>query len=284
MDKSGKADGILPRMKPIPVLAVALLLCTVTGASPQSKAMMPYDHIHLIEPAAEASVWWEKNIPGGRRHPEGPDRIIYGAVRLVFQGGRATGGSQGSVTEHLGFSVADLDAKMRELAAINTKVVEPVKNVPGLYKTALIEDPWGTQIQLVQDPELLGFHHVQLRMPDTEAGYAWFLDKFGGERTKMKGQVDAVKYGGGGFSTVYVLIARGESVASQGRAIDHLGWRSTAPINDTKTMLEGKQVQITSQPRPLTLPNGPGANFFFILGPSGTRIEIVERPGLKPGE
>ena len=49
-------------------------------------------------------------------------------------------------------------------------------------------------------------------------------------------------------------------------------------------MLEGKQVQITSQPRPLTLPNGPGANFFFILGPSGTRIEIVERPGLKPGE
>ena len=92
--KSGKADGILPRMKPIPVLAVALLLCTVTGASPQSKAMMPYDHIHLIEPAAEASVWWEKNIPGGRRHPEGPDRLIYGAVRLVFQGGRATGGSQ----------------------------------------------------------------------------------------------------------------------------------------------------------------------------------------------
>jgi hypothetical protein len=121
-------------------------------------------------------------------------------------------------------------------------------------------------------------------MPDTEAGFAWFLEKFGGERTKMKGQVDAVKYGGGGFSTVYILIQRGESVASQGRAIDHLGWRSTAPINDTKTMLEGKQVQITSQPRPLTLPNGPSANFFFILGPSGTRIEIVERPGLKPGE
>src|SRR5437016_11653816 len=105
-------------MKPIPVLALVLFLGTVSGAAAQSKPMMPYDHIHLIAPAAEASAWWEKNIPGGRRHPEGPDRLIYGAVRLVFQGGRATGGSQGTVTEHLGFSVVDLDAKMRELAAI----------------------------------------------------------------------------------------------------------------------------------------------------------------------
>lgn len=263
----------------------ALMLGIAGIAGAQTKAMLPYDHIHLNEPAAEASVWWEKNIPGGRRITEAPDRIMYGAVRLMFLGARSSGGSQGSVIEHLGFSVADLDAKMRELAAINTKVIEPVKNVAGLYKTALIESPWGTQIQLVQDPELLGLHHVQLRLPDTEAAFAWLLDKFGGERTKMKGQVDSVKYAGtGGFTTVYIVVARGESVPSQGRAIDHIGWRSTATINETKAMLEGKQVQLTSQPRPLNLPNGPTINYFYVAGPSGTRIEIVERPGLKPGE
>ena len=49
-------------------------------------------------------------------------------------------------------------------------------------------------------------------------------------------------------------------------------------------MLEANQVQLTSQPRPLTLPGGPPINYFYIAGPSGTRIEIVERPGLKPGE
>lgn len=264
--------------------SVVLILCAATLASAQTK-MMPYDHIHLNEPAAEASVWWEKNIPGARRITEAPDRLMFGAVRLMFLGARSSGGSQGSVIEHLGFSVADLDAKMRELAAINTKVIEPVKNVAGLYKTALIESPWGTQIQLVQDPELLGLHHVQLRLPDTEAAYAWLLDKFGGERTKIKGQLDSVKYAGtGGFTTVYILVARGESVPSQGRAIDHIGWRSTATINETKTTLEGKQVQLTSQPRPLNLPNGPTINYFYVAGPSGTRIEIVERPGLKPGE
>lgn len=267
------------------LFAFALVVGASAIAGAQSRAMLPYDHIHLNEPAAEASVWWEKNMPGGRRITEAPDRIMYGAVRMMFLSARSSGGSQGSVIEHLGFSVADLDAKMRDLAAINTKVIEPVKSVPGLYKTALIESPWGTRIQLVQDPDLLGLHHVQLRLPDTEAAYAWLLDKFGGERTKIKGQLDSVKYAGtGGFSTVYVVIEKGESVPSQGRAIDHIGWRSTATINETKAMLEGKQVQLTSQPRPLNLPGGPPINYFYVAGPSGTRIEIVERPGLKPGE
>lgn len=267
------------------VLTFGLFIAVTAIVGAQSRAMLPYDHIHLNEPAAEASVWWEKNMPGGRRITEAPDRIMYGAVRMMFLSARSSGGSQGSVIEHLGFSVADLDAKMRDLAAINTKVIEPVKSVPGLYKTALIESPWGTRIQLVQDPDLLGLHHVQLRLPDTEAAYAWLLDKFGGERTKIKGQLDSVKYAGtGGFSTVYVVIEKGESVPSQGRAIDHIGWRSTATINETKAMLEGKQVQLTSQPRPLNLPGGPPINYFYVAGPSGTRIEIVERPGLKPGE
>jgi catechol 2,3-dioxygenase-like lactoylglutathione lyase family enzyme len=264
-------------------LAAVAAIASIAGA--QTKGMLPYDHIHLNEPAAEASVWWEKNIPGGRRITEAPNRIMYGAVRLMFLGAKSSGGSRGSVIEHLGFSVADLDATMRELAAINTKVIEPVTNVPGLYKTALIESPWGTEIQLVQDPELLGLHHVQLRAPDPESGYSWLLDKFGGERTKIKGQLDAVKYPGtGGFTTVYVFLARGDSVPSQGRAIDHLGWRSIATINDTKAMLESKQVQLTTQPRPLTLPGGPPINFFYVAGPNGARIEIVERPGLQPGQ
>ncbi|MSO45401.1 MAG: hypothetical protein EXQ59_01350 [Acidobacteria bacterium] len=265
--------------------AAALVLATTGVAGAQTRATIPYDHIHLLEPAAEASAWWEKNIPGGRRITESPNRIMYGAVRLMFLGGKQTGPSLGSVIEHLGFSVPDLDAKMRELAAINTKVIEPVKDVPGLYKTALIESPWGTQIQLVQDPQLLGLHHVLLRSPDPEAAYGWLLDKFGGERTKIKGQVDSVVYAGvPGFSTVYIIIARGESVPSQGRAIDHIGWRSMATIVETKAMLEAKQVQLTSQPTPLTLPAGPPINFFYVAGPNGARIEIVERPGLKPGE
>lgn len=262
----------------------ALLIAAAAPARPQT-TMLPFDHIHLNEPAAEASQWWEKNIPGGRRITEAPNRIMYGAVRLMFLSPRSSGGSDGSVIEHLGFSVPDLDATMRALAAIDTKVIEAVKETPGLYKTAMIESPWGTRVQLVQDPELLGLHHVQLRSPDPEAMYAWLLDKFGGERSKLKGRIDAVKYAGiPGFTTVYIVAAKGSSAPSTGRVIDHIGWRSMGTIAETKAMLEGKSVQLTSQPSPLNLPNGPSINFFYVAGPDGTRIELVERPGLKPGQ
>src|SRR5258707_90172 len=141
----------------------------------------------MKRPAPQASNGWEKNFRGGRRITEAPNRIMYGAVRLMFLGPRSSGGSDGSVIEHLGFSVPDLDATMRALAAIDTKVIEPVKNTPGLYKTAMIESPWGTRVQLVQDPDLVGLHHVQLRGADPDAMLKWLIEKFGGERTKLKG-------------------------------------------------------------------------------------------------
>jgi catechol 2,3-dioxygenase-like lactoylglutathione lyase family enzyme len=263
---------------------IAVLAAFAGPASAQTRANLPYDHIHVNEPAEEGSQWWETHF-GGTRIDEAPNRIMYGSTRLMFLSPRSQGGSDGSVIEHLGFSVSDIEAKMRELAAVNTKVIEPLKDVPGLYKTALIEDPWGTRVQIVQDPEQLGLHHVQLRAPDPEAVYGWILDKFGGERTKIKGQVDSVRTASvPGYSRVWVIVARGESVPSQGRAIDHIGWRSTGPADETKAMLENKNVELTSQPRPLNLPNGPSINFFYVAGPNGARIELVERPGLPPGK
>src|SRR5437868_9453330 len=117
-------------------ITAALMVGIASAPRGQAKATLPYDHIHLNEPAAEASIWWEKNIPGGRRITEAPDRIMYGAVRLMFLGGQSTGASQGSVIEHIGFSVSDIDETMRQLTAINTKVIEPLRSVPGLYRTA----------------------------------------------------------------------------------------------------------------------------------------------------
>src|SRR5262245_28700086 len=88
-------------------------------AAPSSAQTMPFDHIHVNEPAEEASQWWEKNIPGARRIAEAPNRLMYGSVRLMFLTPRSSGGSDGSVIEHIGFSVPDIAATMRALAASN---------------------------------------------------------------------------------------------------------------------------------------------------------------------
>jgi catechol 2,3-dioxygenase-like lactoylglutathione lyase family enzyme len=247
-------------------------------------ATMPYDHIHLNvpDPAAAAS-WYEQHF-GGKRITEAPDRLMFGSTRFMFLRKADAAPSAGSAIDHVGFSFPDLDAKMKAFEAAGIKVTSPARDVPGLFKLAFVEDPWGTRIEVVQDAELLGLHHLHLRAPDPDEAFTWLLAKFGGERTQLKGRIDAVKYSAGGFSTVWILVQKGEAVPSLGRAIDHIGWRSTGDLNKTIADLKAKGVEVTSEPRPLKLPGGPPINFSYVAGPAGARIELVERPGLKPGQ
>jgi len=71
---------------------------------------------------------------------------------------------------------------------------------------------------------------------------------------------------------------------SEGHAIDHIGWRSTGPLAKTIDGLRTEGVTVLTEPRPLPLTNGPTINYSYVAGPAGAKIEIVERPGIKPGD
>ncbi|MEO8048890.1 MAG: VOC family protein [Acidobacteriota bacterium] len=261
---------------------VCFALASATGTA--AAQTFPYDHIHLNVPdPAAAATWYEKYFDG-RRLSEGPDRLMFGSTRFLFMRKADAKPSSGSALDHLGFSFPDLDAKMKEFEAAGIKIVTPTRDAPGLFKLAFVEDPWGTRIEVVQDPELLGLHHVHMRGPDTNEVLDWMQAKFGGERSKLKGRIDGVRYSAPGFSTLWILVQRGDAEPSEGRAIDHIGFRSVGPLAKTIDGLRAKGVTITSEPKPLAMKSGPGVNFSYVAGPAGARIEIVERPGLKPGE
>src|SRR5499427_777860 len=161
-------------------LTVAALLVVASLPSAQTAAW-PYDHVHLLVPdTAAAANWYEKNF-GGKRITEAPDRLMYGSTRFMFIRSANAKPSAGSAIDHVGFSVRDVDAKFKELEANGVKIVQPVRDVPGLFKLGFVEDPWGTRIEIVQDPTKLGLHHVHLRGPDTAAVLAFYKDRFGGE-------------------------------------------------------------------------------------------------------
>src|SRR5579863_977918 len=77
---------------------------------------------------------------GGRRIAEGPDRIMFGSTRLLFLKKADAKPSSGSAVDHIGFSFADLDAKMKEFEAAGIKLVTPVRDVPGCSSS----DSWKT--------------------------------------------------------------------------------------------------------------------------------------------
>jgi len=253
-------------------LMLSLVAAAAFAAPAAAADILPMlDHIHLNVPdQAKAVEWYQKNF-GGTPMTEAPDRLMFGDTRLIFLKNDKGQPSSGSALDHIGFSFAALDAKMKELEAAGVKVVTPVRDVQGLFKLGFVEDPWGTRIEVVQDSEKLGLHHVHLRAPDPAATLGWYKQKFGGDTGKLKDRIDGLRYAG-----VWLLVQRGDAVPSEGHAVDHIGWR-TANLAQTALQLKAQDVKFTSEPRPLRLASGTTVNFAYLDGPSGAKIELVQR-------
>jgi catechol 2,3-dioxygenase-like lactoylglutathione lyase family enzyme len=253
-------------------VAGALVALMVSSPMAQKAQILPIlDHIHLNVPDQGKGVeWYQKNF-GGQPTTEAPDRLMFGDTRLIFLRNDKGQPSTGSALDHIGFSVADLDAKMKEFEGAGVKIVTPAREVQGLFKLAFVEDPWGTSIEVVQDADKLGLHHVHLRTPDPAATLGWYKEKFGGETAKLKDRIDGVRLSG-----VWILAQRGDATPSEGHAIDHIGFR-TNDLAAKTTEFKGEGVKFTTEPRPLRLASGVTVNFAYLEGPSGAKIELVQR-------
>ena len=65
----------------------------------------------------------------------------------------------------------------------------------GDMQIGFVEDPWGTKIEIIDDPDLRGMHHLHLTSPDPEGTLDWYGENFGGERELWKGALPALDYG-----------------------------------------------------------------------------------------
>lgn len=244
------------------------LLLMVAFALPgaaQAPGGVPYDHIHLAVPDPDKAYdWYVRNLDG--EAGENPGRVVFEPfagrrplpVQLIFLRAPGAKPSEGSVIDAIGFSVADVAAKTRELEAAGARLVSP----------GVVVDPWGTKIELVNDVPGRGFHHVTLRVADPDATLRWFVAAFGGARTKMSGH-DALRYG-----RTYLVVTKGEGAApSQGRSIDHLGFGPSS-MDATSAALKMLGVKFTAEPA--AAPNQFGHRTAYVEAPGGIRIELVE--------
>ncbi len=287
-------------------LVVLLAWLALTPPAPAAAQVTdPFDHLHLAVPDVERAREWYIQHMGGNAG-ESPDTVAWGAwpadhplpIQLLFLLAPDAKPSAGSTIDHIGFSFADLDVKVAELRAADVTIVSPLTDVPGIGRQAVAEDPWGTKLVLLQDPDALGIHHVELRVPDPDASLRWYVDAFGGDRVKYRGVVDAIRYRDLG---VFYLFAVKDDRAepSAGRVLDHLGF---GPIDLDKVVnaLTAQGVKFISNPNPRL---NPGCHFVlgdgeavargvrrlycaqpdqlahrvvFIEGPGGVRIELVQ--------
>jgi catechol 2,3-dioxygenase-like lactoylglutathione lyase family enzyme len=260
-------------MRPFAAQAIYVITSVVfiAGSASAQTTTRLYDHVHMAVADPQAAAQWYHDHVGGEWVDGRTDRLLFGTTRIMFLRGQNRKPSAGGVIDHLGFSVADLGVTVDELESAGATVTTPERDVPGLFKLAFINDPWGVRLEFIEDTQHLGFHHVHLRSQDPESTYQWYEDQFGGVRLNLRGRLEGILYPG----NVWLLVQRGETFPSREGVIDHIGWRApeTAP---TVADLVTKGVELTSQPREMTLPNGM-IEYFYVAGPDGARVELVQR-------
>jgi len=247
-----------------------LLALAVLSAPAAAQETLLYDHVHMAVPDPEAAAQWYHDHIGGEWVDGRTDRLLFGRTRIMFLRGQDRRPSEGGTIDHLGFSFPNLAAKLQEIEAAGATVT-PVREVEGLFPLSFATDPFGVRLELIQEPQHLGFHHIHLRSPDPAATLDWYEEMFGGVRLRMRGRLEGLLYPG----NVWILVQRGEGFPSTEGVIDHIGWRSPETASN-EARLERLGAEVTSQPRDMTLPNGQ-IRFFYIAGPEGARVELVER-------
>ena len=263
-----------------PAVLVAAALLT---AFPSALLAAETHHVHLATSNASEAVKWYVQHLACQAIDERSEAIDCGAVEIEFVVRPTQGGSQGTGVNHIGFSFADLNAKMAELEGVGVRGSgvrlqrfadgSTVRDIPGLFEIAFIFDPWGTRIELVEDPDTLGFHHIHLSSADPGAALEWYANVFGGERTKLKGMLDGLL-----FDSVWLLVSKhpdGTPAPTDERSVDHLGF-VVADLDAAAAQMADKGVDLQD---PMVPENArASAQRAFLSGPDGVLIAVVE-PG-----
>jgi catechol 2,3-dioxygenase-like lactoylglutathione lyase family enzyme len=257
-------------VRKVAIMCASFLVAGASVVAANSAAPnLAIDNVHIrVSDPAQARDWYIKHL--GATAGEAPTQVFFGKMLIAIVKTDKPQPSAGSAIDHIGLSFPDLDAKMKELQAAGVKIVTPMRDVPGLFKLGFIEDPWGVKIELVQDTERLGFHHVHLSAPDPDAALKWYEDMLGGQRDKLKGRIDGLRYDG-----IWLLAAKSGASApalSGERAVMSVGWQ-IRDINQAATAFKAKGAKAVVEPRAI------GKLWYaFFEDPNGARVELLQRP------
>ena len=240
-------------------------------------------HIHLATPNSSESVKWYTEHLECLAVVGRPKVVNCGEMDIEFVARTTLGGSQGTGVNHISFSFADVDAKMAQLEAVGVRGSgvrlqrfadgSTLQALPGLFQHGFIFDPWGTRIELVEDPDTVGFHHIHLQSVDPDAALEWYVKVLGAQPGKLKGQLDGLLFGG-----MWLLVepyGEGIPAATDERSVDHLGFvladldAATARMRDQGVDLQEPGVPEGARSQ---------AKRAFLSGPDGVLIAVVE-PG-----
>ena len=222
-------------------------------------------HVHLMVKDPDVHTKLFKDVLGATETASGTLKMLkLPGIYIIMFKGEPTGPSTGSTVDHIGFAVQDLAAFKTKLDAASLQLVQ----------NQFVMLPDGVRLEILEDKaikEPVMFHHMHLFVGDTEPLRQWYVKMFGGvPGSRRNGAVPSANFTAG---EVDFLKSQTPTVATKGRAIDHIGF-DVKDLDGLMKKLTAEGVQVETQPRDMR--QQIGLKIAFVLDPAGTRIELTE--------
>jgi len=273
----------------LPVSLLAAAAAFFAQTAPPNPTGVSFGHIHIVTADPAAYQKTIVSVLGGTPVNAGPLTMVKlpGIFFIMTQakGAGPSGGSKGSVTDHMGFSVKSFAALKAKAEAAGLKVQELTPNVQ-----AFVTFPNDVIVEVQEDTALptdTAFSHFHLSVPDPNAEREWYIKTFGateGERRpKQKGAVipngfvdflsSAGRGGGKGKDGGPPPPPPAPPAATAGRFLDHIGFE-VKDLDAFAKKLQADGIKLDSGPTDMT--KQFGLKIAFLTDPVGTRIELTE--------
>jgi catechol 2,3-dioxygenase-like lactoylglutathione lyase family enzyme len=273
--------------------AVFAALMVAAGRSPASAQLaaandgpIAYGHHHLNVTSIDAHKKFWIEALGGKAVKVGtsPAEIVEFPNVLIFLTPRApTGGTKGTVVNHVGFETSNLRAAVDRLKASGFPMITRAE-LPDTYVVkddlgqrdggnivAFVMGPDDTKVELIENTALahpIAMHHVHFAAPDVAAMKAWYVKTFAARPSTRAGFESADLPGvnltfGGTTEPV---------VPTRGRSVDHIGFE-VKQLQEFCKQLEASGITLD---RPYTKVPALNVAVAFLTDPWGTYIELTE--------
>ena len=225
-------------------------------------------HLHLNVRDVEANTKFFVNL-GGTAPKDQPGVVEFPGVIVRLRKQDPTGGSVGSIVNHFGFLVPNVQQYTTKWKAAGLNV-EPGNN--NRLDQAYLTTPDEVRVEILEDKSQtvpIKNHHVHFFVPEATIleMQAWYGKTFGA-KAGMRGQFQAADIPG-----VNLTWAKSDTAMAptKGRALDHIGF-------EVKN-LEAFCKKLEAGGMKLDRPYGKtpaGVGIAFITDPWGTQIELNE--------
>ena len=262
-------------MRMLPLAAAALVLATPVAAqlAPESNDLgIRFAHVHLnvTDVAANEELW--SNVFDGQIVVKGTLHTVrFPNMLVVFNQREPSGPSQGTVMDHFGFKVRDIQKILDEWRARGLEVQSEFNGAEG-FRNAYLLAPDGVRLELQEDPELpvkAAGYHVHFWTNQLEELMAFYEENFGAW-TWPRGTIQTSSNVPG--MNLSFQGCRDECGPTRGRAIDHIGFE-VDDLQSFVTALQAKGVDFQMGYR--EVPSIELAIAFF-TDPSGVYVELTQ--------